>query len=109
MIAMRRQLLAALAAFALAILALMAAPIAIAQMNNMQPIQIPQPQSQLTVVPLHCGDFQRHADGTWSPLHPVIVPTRNGPMPVKEGANLREGSPIGGTDVAATLNKECLG
>jgi hypothetical protein len=98
---MQRKLLAVF------VLTAAASPAAVAQMYNMQPIQIPQPQP--AVAPLHCGDFERHADGTWSPLHPVVIPTRNGPVPVKAGAQLREGTPVSGTDVAATLNRECMG
>lgn len=55
-------------------------------------------------VPLTCADFQRNADGSWSPLHPVTI---NGVTMGGPGVQFREGVSFGGVDLAAALNKQC--
>jgi hypothetical protein len=56
---------------------------------------------------LDCADFQQNADGSWSPVHDVIVATPNGPVTAHPDTQFREGGYFMGRDVGWALNRDC--
>jgi hypothetical protein len=63
----------------------------------------PEPET-LAAWHLTCSDFKQNRDGSWSPLHPMLVSS----TPMGPGTSLWEGKAVGpGIDLAAILNKEC--
>jgi hypothetical protein len=53
--------------------------------------------------PLTCADFQRNADGSWSPTYPIGL---NG-VSFGPGVSFNPGVSLGGVDLAAALNQQC--
>lgn len=64
----------------------------------------PDPET-LAAWHLTCSDFKQNPDGSWSPLHPMLV----GSTPMGPGTSLQEGKAVapGVVDLAAILNREC--
>jgi hypothetical protein len=59
--------------------------------------------AQYSSPPLTCQDFVRNPDGSWSPIHPVMM---NG-VTMGSGVAFREGVSFGGVDLAAALDRQC--
>jgi hypothetical protein len=79
-----------------------AAGLAGSLLAGVAPAQMPQQPPQQNE-PLHCYDFQRNPDGSWSPQHQVRL---NGDT-MDSGAAIREGASFGGVDLAGNLNRYC--
>ena len=64
----------------------------------------PDPEA-LATWHLTCSDFKQNQDGSWSPLHPMLVSG----TPMGPSTTLRAGKAVapGGIDLAAMLSREC--
>lgn len=63
-----------------------------------------QTGGELSRLRLSCSDFTKSRDNTWSPLRPIIV----GTVAVNPGSSYRAGEFVGGTDLGAILDGECV-
>ena len=54
--------------------------------------------------PLTCADFQRNANGSWSPVHPVQI----GGVTLGPGVAFGEGAIFAGVPLAKILNERCV-
>jgi hypothetical protein len=67
------------------------------------PAQIFTPQRQPTNR-LACADFHRNSDGSWSPIHPVVICPG---VQTRAGVMFEKGVIFCGVNVVATLNQQC--
>lgn len=70
-----------------------------------KPLELGQPTPPSpAAAPPNCADFRHNPDGSWSPVHPVTV----GDVTISRKGNFAPGTVVGGVDIAAQLNQQCL-
>jgi hypothetical protein len=56
---------------------------------------------------LDCADFQKIADGSWTPIRQIEIPGPRGNVHVGPGTALHPGVPLMGIDFATLLDAKC--
>ncbi|MGA7326854.1 MAG: hypothetical protein WBX25_20775 [Rhodomicrobium sp.] len=64
--------------------------------------QAPSPPGEVPVA-LTCRDFQKNPDGSWSPVHPVVLSG----MALSPSAHYKKGDVLAGVPLPEVLEKQC--
>lgn len=56
---------------------------------------------------LNCADFQRVANGSWTPIRQIAFPSPDGNVLIGPGNAFNPGVPFKGIDFATLLNAKC--